>query len=146
MNGRKAMTDTIKHNTLTASIHERKSGFRQLVEGFACEWKEMTADMKRILYIALLTVFAVSACDFLEPLPDGSYNEENYTDYPTIIRGYIDKAYNLRPSSYHNTEYMGTDAASDDMIPTIHFNKYSFISHEVKKGKKYMLFQIRYKS
>lgn len=41
------MTDTIKHNTLTASIHERKSGFRQLVEGFACEWKEMTADMKK---------------------------------------------------------------------------------------------------
>ena len=72
--------------------------------------------MKRIIYIALLTVFAVSACDFLEPLPDGSYNEENYTDYPTIIRGYIDKAYNLRPSSYHNTEYMGTDAASDDMM------------------------------
>ena len=30
-----------------------------------------------------------------------------------------------------------TLAVSDDMIPTIHFNKYSFISHEVKAGETY---------
>ena len=63
--------------------------------------------MKRFFYTAILTVFAVSACDFLEPLPDGSYNEDNYDDYPTIIRGYIDKAYNLRPSIYYGSEFIG---------------------------------------
>lgn len=30
-------------------------------------------------------------------------------------------------------------AASDDMIQTLHFNQYSFISHEVKKGEKYTI-------
>ena len=72
--------------------------------------------MKRFFYTAILTVFAVSACDFLEPLPDGSYNEDNYDDYPTIIRGYIDKAYNLRPSLYYGTEFIGLDAITDDMM------------------------------
>lgn len=72
--------------------------------------------MKRFFYTAILTVFAVSACDFLEPLPDGSYNEDNYDDYPTIIRGYIDKAYNLRPSIYYGTEFIGLDAITDDMM------------------------------
>lgn len=34
----------------------------------------------------------------------------------------------------------GAEAAvSDDMIETIHFNKYSFISHKVKKGEKYTI-------
>ncbi len=41
------MTDI--NNTLKANIHDRKSGFRRLAEGFACEWKEMTADMKEQL-------------------------------------------------------------------------------------------------
>ena len=72
--------------------------------------------MKKYIYTAILTVFALSSCDFLEPFPDGSYNEDNYADYPAIIRGYIDKAYNLRPSTYYNTEYLGMDAASDDMM------------------------------
>lgn len=34
----------------------------------------------------------------------------------------------------------GTEAdVSDDVIRTLHFNKYSFISHEVKKGEKYTI-------
>lgn len=32
-----------------------------------------------------------------------------------------------------------TAAESDDMIESIHFNKYSFISHKVKKGEKYTI-------
>ena len=41
------MTDikTLKTN----DVNKRKSGFRRLAEGFACEWKEMTADMKEQL-------------------------------------------------------------------------------------------------
>ena len=33
-----------------------------------------------------------------------------------MLRGYIDKAYNLRPSSYNAYEFFGTDAAADDMV------------------------------
>lgn len=72
--------------------------------------------MKRILPIALSAVFALCGCSFLDPFPDGSYNEENYDDYPTIIRGFIDKAYNLRTTSYYTSEFIGMDACTDDMM------------------------------
>lgn len=72
--------------------------------------------MKRNILIALSALFAVCGCSFLESFPDGSYNEDNYSEYPTIVRGFIDKAYNLRPSSYYNAEFLGMDACSDDMM------------------------------
>lgn len=72
--------------------------------------------MKRNILIALSTIFAVCGCSFLEPFPDGSYNEDNYSEYPTIIRGFIDKAYNLRPSTYYTTEFIGLDTCTDDML------------------------------
>lgn len=72
--------------------------------------------MKRYILIALSALFAATGCSFLEPFPDGSYNEDNYADYPTIIRGFIDKAYNLRPSTYYSNEFIGTDACTDDMM------------------------------
>ena len=42
-----------------------------------------------------LTVAAILAggCSFLDPLPDGSYNDENFGDYPELLRGFVDKAY-----------------------------------------------------
>lgn len=65
---------------------------------------------------SVAAVATLASCkDFLEPLPDGSYNEDNYKDYPTLVRGYIDKAYDLRPSSYYTNEFIGSDAAADDM-------------------------------
>lgn len=70
---------------------------------------------KHILLIAPAALM-LGSCDFLEPYPNGSYNEENYMDYPKIIRGFVDKAYNLRPSSYYATEFIGTDAASDNAL------------------------------
>lgn len=76
--------------------------------------------MKKIFIftvIASALLATMTSCDgFLEPLPDGSYNEENFDQYPTIIRGYIDKAYNLRPTTYYSNEFIGSDAATDDMI------------------------------
>lgn len=75
--------------------------------------------MKKIFSIFLLSgvcgLMAVS-CDFLDPLPDGSYNEDNYKDYHKIIRGFIDKAYSLRPGDYFATEFIGTDAGTDNAV------------------------------
>lgn len=64
---------------------------------------------------AVAAVVCLTACySYLEPLPDGSYNSENYKDYPKIIRGYIDKGYSLLPYTYYTTDYIGLDAISDD--------------------------------
>ena len=61
-------------------------------------------------------MLCVQACSFLDPLPDGSYTEENYTDYPSLIRGFVDVCYSLLPSTYYTTEYIGFDASTDDFI------------------------------
>ena len=75
--------------------------------------------MKKWIDIILLlgvASLAVTGCDFLDTFPDGSYNEENYQDYPKIVRGFVDRAYSLRPSSYYSTEFIGTDAAADNAV------------------------------
>ena len=78
--------------------------------------------MKKQL-ISILSIGLLSACTgFLEPLPNGSYNEENYEDYPKIIRGYVEKAYDMRPSSYIATDYIGCDGLADNMTWSSHSN------------------------
>lgn len=76
---------------------------------------EMKKILQKFLVYGGLAMMAVS-CNFLDVLPNGEYNDENYQDYPSIMRGFIDKAYNLRPQSYYTTEYIGTDAGSDDAV------------------------------
>lgn len=76
--------------------------------------------MKNITYMLASFAAAVATCvscsGYLDPIPDGNYNEDNWSDYPKIIRGYIDKAYNLLPNTYCTNEFMGTDAATDDAV------------------------------
>ena len=74
--------------------------------------------MKRYITTILISLFAVSACNsFLEPLPDGSYNDENFDSFASLKRGYIDKAYNLLPDAlYYQEEFIGMDAMADDAI------------------------------
>lgn len=70
---------------------------------------------KNILYISA-AFLALNSCSFLDPLENGSYNEDNYREYPKIIRGFVDKAYNLRPSTYYANEFIGSDAAADNAV------------------------------
>lgn len=59
----------------------------------------------------------MTGCDFLDPLPDGSYNDDNFNDYPELLRGFVDKVYNdFMPDNYYTTYYMGLDAATDDLV------------------------------
>ena len=52
--------------------------------------------MKRKIYLLVLSVTAgfMSACTFLDPLPNGSYNDENFELYPELLRGFVDVVYN----------------------------------------------------
>lgn len=77
--------------------------------------KKMQNTFKVFFLFGLLSLAAVS-CDFLDPLPDGSYNEDNYMDYHKIIRGFVDKAYSLRPGDYFATEFIGLDAGTDNSV------------------------------
>lgn len=74
--------------------------------------------MKRKLYLFFFAALAgtMSACSYLDPLPNGSYNDENFDLYPELLRGFVDKVYNELPTSYYSTYYMGMGASTDDAI------------------------------
>lgn len=76
---------------------------------------EMKNTYRLFLILGLAGMAAVS-CDFLDPLQNGSYNEDNYMNYPKIVRGFIDQAYSLRPGNYYATEFIGTDAGTDNSV------------------------------
>ncbi len=74
--------------------------------------------MKRFDTILILTAAlsaATSCAGFLDPLPNGSYNETNYSDYPALIRGYVEKAYDQLPGNYISSDLLGGDGLSDNL-------------------------------
>ena len=73
--------------------------------------------MKRKIYLLVLSVTAgfMSACTFLDPLPNGSYNDENFELYPELLRGFVDVVYNeLLPETYLDNYYIPMSCATDD--------------------------------
>ena len=72
--------------------------------------------MKRILYpLASLTLLLAGCDKFLEQLPSGDYTDENYKDYPALVRGYVEKAYALRPETYLSSPGIACDGYADNM-------------------------------
>ena len=75
--------------------------------------------MKRKIYLLVLSVTAgfMSDCTFLDPLPNGSYNDENFELYPELLRGFVDVVYNeLLPETYLDNYYIPMSCATDDAI------------------------------
>ena len=75
--------------------------------------------MKRKIYLLVLSVTAgfMSACTFLDPLPNCSYNDENFELYPELLRGFVDVVYNeLLPETYLDNYYIPMSCATDDAI------------------------------
>ena len=56
--------------------------------------------------------------DFLEPLPNGHYTDKNLLEYPSMIRGFVEKSYDLLPTLYSGGEYVYLDGATDDAVIT----------------------------
>ena len=68
-------------------------------------------------YAIIVFCMITSACSFLDLAPDGSYNDENFDDYPELMRGFVDKVYyEYMPSSYHSNYYMLLSAITDDAV------------------------------
>lgn len=74
--------------------------------------------MKKIfLSLAAAALLGFTGCsDLLDPLPNGGYNEGNLEDYPSMIRGFVIKAYSLLPTSYNGTEFAYLECATDNAV------------------------------
>lgn len=63
---------------------------------------------------------ALYSCSYLDPLPNGAYTDENFDQYPELLRGFVDKVYNdYRATNYYTNYYMGLSAISDEAVYTV---------------------------
>ena len=74
--------------------------------------------MKNFLstFAAVAALVLAGCSDILDPMPNGGYNEDNLKDYPSMIRGFVIKAYSLLPNSYNGTEYAYLECATDNAV------------------------------
>ena len=73
-------------------------------------------DIRKYILFALSLPIA-AGCSFLDPLPDGSYNDENIDENAKLLRGYVDKIYNdFIPTLYATNYLLGISAATDDAM------------------------------
>lgn len=77
--------------------------------------------MKKILF-ALFAFSLVCSCDFLEPTPSGNYTEENVTEYPLCVKGWIDSAYDSIIKHYGSFYFTNGEAACDNAVYRDHSN------------------------
>ena len=73
--------------------------------------------MKNLLSTLAAAALVFAGCsDMLDPMPNGGYNEGNLKNYPSMIRGFVIKAYSLLPTSYDGTEYAYLECATDNAV------------------------------
>ena len=80
---------------------------------------EMKKNKFGMTILALSAIcLALSGCEsVLDPMPNGHYTDENLSDYPTKLRGFVDKAYSLaNTNTYVSNEYIYFDCATEDGV------------------------------
>ncbi len=77
--------------------------------------------MRKIL-MSLFSLAVLVSCDFLAPLPNGHYTDENIDEYPSLIRGYVEKSYNLIQKRYDVNEHFYVEGATDNAVLTSETN------------------------
>ena len=77
--------------------------------------------MKRnsYIYVLIISVFAMTACEgVLDPLDSGLYTDGNIDEFPSLISGFVDKAYQQIDNNYRENEFIYLDCATDDAVVT----------------------------
>ena len=71
----------------------------------------------RHIFPAVIFSLVLSGCNFLDLMPDGSYNDENIDEYPKLMRGFVDKVYNsYLPATYYSRYFVSLSAMTDDAV------------------------------
>lgn len=67
----------------------------------------------------MVSLIAIAGCEgVLDPLDGGQYTDENMGEYPSLIRGFVDKAYVQLDNNYRENQYIYLDGATDDAVIT----------------------------
>lgn len=75
--------------------------------------------VSKLLATGILSLFFLCGCErALDPLLNGHYTDENLYEYPTLIKGFVDKAYSLLSKTYYTNEYVFLDCATDNGVAT----------------------------
>lgn len=73
--------------------------------------------MKKLIILAA-SALALVSCEFLEPLSRGMISQDEIGNYPTYIRGYLEKCYYYLPKNYTSNEFAYLDGLSDNAVMT----------------------------
>lgn len=70
-----------------------------------------------------LGIVILAGCEsFLDPMPNGHYTNENISEYPSLMKGFVDKAYAIaninRNNSYLSYRYAYLDCSTEDAVMT----------------------------
>ena len=76
----------------------------------------MKTNIKKVIFSILPLLWLATGCDFLDPKLSGNYNDENYKDYPPMVRGLVERAYDLRPRTYESIRFAALDALADNAV------------------------------
>lgn len=85
--------------------------------------------MKKILFV-LSALITICSCDFLEPIPTGNYTEENVTDYPKCVKGWIDSGYDTIIKHYGSFYFFYSEACCDNAV----FRDHSHAMWQMSQG------------
>lgn len=73
--------------------------------------------MKKIfLTIVSAAAVLVGCSDFMDPLPNGEYNDEIFWTYPSLVRGLVETPYNDIPNNWVVNEFIYADCATDNAV------------------------------
>ena len=75
--------------------------------------------ISRIILVGTISLFFLCGCEkVIDPLMSGHYTDENLPEYPTLIKGFVDKAYSLLGKNYYSDEFVFADCATDNGVAT----------------------------
>ena len=73
---------------------------------------------KSYIFVFIISAVAVACEGILDPLNSGLYTDSNIDDYPSLVKGFVDKAYQYIDNNYLENEFIYSDCATDDAVVT----------------------------
>ncbi|MEL7588212.1 MAG: RagB/SusD family nutrient uptake outer membrane protein [Prolixibacteraceae bacterium] len=73
---------------------------------------------KKIILLAIVTLFLGGCDDYLDPYPNGDRSKEDLWEYQDMVQGLVGQCYENMPRNYDNNEGAYLDCATDNAVRT----------------------------
>lgn len=74
--------------------------------------------MKKILLTIAAAAVLAGCSTFMDPLPNGEYNDDIFWDYPSLVRGLVETPYQDVPKNWVSNEFIYSECATGNAVAT----------------------------